>query len=138
MSAPSRPGTQCENFLYGFQGGPPGRSRRRHGAHAYAPAGAPATAALTPGGWRESIRLAGRYQPTAVSRSSTAGVSMLPLRNCPGQVKPVKVFCGRRATAPVELRGARTREDDLDWILPCQGDGSDRKHGREWPGRFGT
>ncbi len=45
---------RCENFLYGFQGGPPGRSRRRHGALAFAPADAPATAAPTPVGWRES------------------------------------------------------------------------------------
>src|SRR6185437_4439532 len=46
----------CENFLYGFQGGPPGRSHRRHGAHASAPAAAPATAAPTPVGWRERTR----------------------------------------------------------------------------------
>jgi len=36
-----------------LQGGPPGRPRRRLGAHASAPAGAPATAAPTPVGWRE-------------------------------------------------------------------------------------
>ena len=45
--------SRCEKFLYGFQGGPPGRSRRRHGAHAVAPAGAPTTAAPTPVGWRD-------------------------------------------------------------------------------------
>jgi len=37
----------CENFLYGFKAAPRGRSRRRLGAHAFAPAGAPATAALS-------------------------------------------------------------------------------------------
>jgi len=42
-----------------FQGGPPGRSRRRLGAHAFAPAGAPATAAPTPVGWREKRKTPG-------------------------------------------------------------------------------
>src|SRR5271166_1637260 len=45
--------TPCENFLYGIQGGPPGRSHRQLGAHAYAPA----TAAPTPVGWRENAQI---------------------------------------------------------------------------------
>jgi hypothetical protein len=53
MCAPQRAqfcaAVRCENFLYGFQGGPSGRMRRRVGALAYALA----TAAPTPGGWRE-------------------------------------------------------------------------------------
>ncbi len=43
----------CENFLYGYPAAPRGRSRRQHGAHAAALAGALATAAPTPVGWRE-------------------------------------------------------------------------------------
>jgi hypothetical protein len=39
-----------------FQGGPPSRPRRRHGALAFAPAGAPATAGPTPVGWRENMK----------------------------------------------------------------------------------
>src|SRR5437870_5037397 len=35
-----------------FQGGPPGRTRRRLGALAFAPAAAPATAGPAPVGWR--------------------------------------------------------------------------------------
>jgi hypothetical protein len=31
----------CENILYGFQGGPTGRPRRRHGALAFAPLALP-------------------------------------------------------------------------------------------------
>lgn len=45
---------------------------------------------------------------------------MLPLRDCPGRSEPVKPVCGRRATAPVKLRGARTREDGLDWTCPAK------------------
>ena len=52
----------CENFLYNLQGGPPGRTRRRHGAHAATPAGAPATAAPTPGSWREKYETLGRHE----------------------------------------------------------------------------
>ena len=47
----------CEDVLYVFKAAPRGRSRRQHGAHATAPAGAPAPAAPTPVGWRESQRL---------------------------------------------------------------------------------
>ena len=43
----------CENFLYGFKAAPRGRTRRRHGAHASASAGARTPAAPTPVGWRE-------------------------------------------------------------------------------------
>jgi hypothetical protein len=37
-----------------------------------------------------------------------------------GRSEPVKAVCDRRATAPVELPGERTREDDLDWIRPAK------------------
>jgi len=45
------------SFLYGFKAAPRGRSRRRLGALACAPAGAPATAAPTPVGWRGAVSL---------------------------------------------------------------------------------
>ena len=38
-----------------------GRSRRRLGALAFAPAGAPATSAPTPGGWRERAGICGPH-----------------------------------------------------------------------------
>jgi hypothetical protein len=37
-----------------------------------------------------------------------------------GRSEPVKAVCDRRATAPVELPGERTREDDLDRTRPDQ------------------
>ena len=37
-----------------------------------------------------------------------------------GRSEPVKVVCDRRTTAPVELPGERTREDDLDRTCPDQ------------------
>ncbi len=46
----------CEDFLYGFKAAPRGRSRRRHGALAFAPAGAPAPAAPTLGRLARKIR----------------------------------------------------------------------------------
>jgi hypothetical protein len=92
-----------------------GRSRRRHGAHAYAPAGAPASAAPTPGGWREKHEAVG---PLSTDRSfqefSGGGCPCSRCGIVQGRSEPVKAVCGRRATAPVELRGARTREDGLD------------------------
>ena len=43
----------CENFLYRFKAAPRGRSRRRLGAQAVAPATAPRRPAKQPVGWRE-------------------------------------------------------------------------------------
>jgi hypothetical protein len=71
------------------QGGPPGRSHRRHGAHASAPAGAPATAAPTPVGWRENMRP--RVWPPDIEQStgfiSAAGRPCSRCRDCPGPVR---------------------------------------------------
>jgi hypothetical protein len=92
------------------------RRRRRHGAHASAPAGAPATAGPTPVGWRESIR----FGPLDVRQVSSArwGVPAPAAGIVRGRAEPVKAFCARRATAPVELPGERTREYGLDRTCP--------------------
>jgi hypothetical protein len=37
-----------------------------------------------------------------------------------GRAEPVKAVCDRRTTAPVDLPGERTREDDLDRTCPDQ------------------
>src|SRR5271166_7016642 len=85
-----------------FQGGPPDRSRRRLGALACAPAGAPATAAPTPVGWREKHpKLLGRHK----RHVSQYRLILLPLRHYPGRAEPVKAVCNRRATASVKLPG---------------------------------
>jgi hypothetical protein len=73
----------CADFLYGFKAAPRGRSRRRRGALAFAPAGAPATAAPTPGGWRERRETLGPSLTDSSYRELGRGVPMLPLRNCP-------------------------------------------------------
>ena len=56
----ARPPTGCNELSVRLQGGPAGRSRRRHGAHAGAPANAPTPAAPTPVGWRERRKTLGR------------------------------------------------------------------------------
>ena len=99
-----------------FQGGPPGRSRRRLGVLAYAPAKAPAPAGPAPVGWRER-RNSGRS--TRSKFHSSARVR--PCSRCRivrGRPEPVKAVCDRRATAPVKLPGERTREDSLDRTCP--------------------
>jgi hypothetical protein len=50
-----------ENFLYGFKAAWRGRSRRRLGGLAVAPAAAPAPAGQTPVGWREEISQGAAY-----------------------------------------------------------------------------
>ena len=61
-----RPPTRCrENFLYVFSRRPDGppRPANRPSALAFAPAGAPATAAPTPVGWRENAKISqGRHE----------------------------------------------------------------------------
>lgn len=105
----------CEKFLYVFKAARPGRSRRRLGGLASAPAGAPAVAGLTPVGWREGAEAG----PPKRRRSSPGpqfgwARSWLPLRHCPGRAEPVKSACGvgyadlRLLTEPVRSPGVRS------------------------------
>jgi len=65
-------------------------SRRRPGAHASAPAGAPATAAPTPVGWRE--KHGGRASWPTASFICAGGRPCSRCRDCPG---PVRTCQGR-------------------------------------------
>ena len=105
--------SRCEKFLYGFQGGPPGRSRRRHGAPGlrsrwrsrYGRANAGRLARKAGGTGRltySKFHLCRRGVP-----APAAGIVR-------GRSEPVKAVCDRRTTASVELLGERTREDGLD------------------------
>ena len=80
----------CENFLYGLQGGPPGRSRRRHGALAFAPADAPRYGGANAGGWRE-MRRDGPLDIQQVSSVQVRGPCSR-CRDCPG---PIRTCQGR-------------------------------------------
>jgi len=79
----------CEKFLYGFQGGPPGRTRRRLGVQAYAHAAASAPAGPAPVGWRERQNTG---RSTRSKLHCARGSSPLPLPDCPG---PVRTCQGR-------------------------------------------
>jgi hypothetical protein len=68
------PDRLCENFLYRFKAAPQGRSRRRLGGLAYAPADAFASAGLTPVGWRETTN----SRPPWVTRSSRCAGGFAP------------------------------------------------------------
>jgi hypothetical protein len=117
---PTLPTPACEPLSVRFQGGPPGRSRRRRGAHAYAPADAPAAAAPNAG------RLARKHETLGPPfgynsyRDSAAGCPCPRCGIVQGRAEPVKAVCGRRTTAPVNLPGERTREDDLDRTCPAK------------------
>jgi len=100
----------CENFLYGFQGGPP--------------AARAADSARSPS---LPLALPLRRRRSAGAKSMKPGrliYSKFPLcrRGVPapaagivrGRSEPVKAVCGCRTTAPVELPGERAREDGLD------------------------
>ena len=90
-----------------FQGGPPGRPRRRHGAHASAPADAPATAAPTPVGWRGKRRPLGPHS-TRKSRGrggfdkGTLAMAHIGLMRA-GQSQPDRQ-ASLRAIAPCQIR----------------------------------
>jgi hypothetical protein len=84
-------GRVCENFLYYFKAAPRGRSRRRLGALAYAPADAPAPAGPAPVGWRGKEELPGRLWVTRISR---VRAGLLPVRHCPRRPEPVKSAYG--------------------------------------------
>jgi hypothetical protein len=75
----------CADFLYGFKAAPRGRTRRRHGAHASAPAGAPAPAAPTPGGWREKHDTRAASHPASFIRAGRASLLPLPELSETGQ-----------------------------------------------------
>src|ERR1700729_2969307 len=91
---------------------PPPRRPGRRSRWRAAPAGP------TPGGWREK-REAGPLDIQQVSSAQT-GVPAPAAGIVRGRSEPVKAVCARRATAPVELPGERTREDDLDRTCPDQ------------------
>jgi hypothetical protein len=102
-----------------FQGGPPGRTRRRHGGLVRHSAGAPCRTGPTPVGWREEQE-AGPLNRQQVSAMRARGVPAPAAGIVRGRSEPVKAVCDRRATAPVELPGERTHEDDLDRTCPDQ------------------
>jgi hypothetical protein len=54
------------------------------------------------------------------SKGSAAGCPCSRCGIVQGRSGPVKAVCDRRATAPVELPGKRTREDGLDRTCPDQ------------------
>jgi len=113
------------------QGGPPGRSRRRHGALAYAPAGALAPAAPTPVVWREK-RERGPLNIQQVSSAPT-GTSLLPLPGLSGtdqNLSRPSVTAGQphSSSCAVDVR-AKTALTNL----PGPGGGSYRKQGHTWP-----
>jgi hypothetical protein len=116
-----------------FQGGPPGRSRRRLGALAFAPAGAPATAAPTPVGWREKHEKPGRLTYSKF-HACWRGVPAPAAGIVRVRSEPVKPICDRRATAPVKLHGECTREDGLDRTCPDLELAAIGRQGHEWPG----
>ncbi len=51
-----------------------------------------------------------------------------------GWTEPVKAVCDRRATAPVELPGERTREDGLDRTCPAKEMAAIGSRTHAWPG----
>jgi len=69
-NSPTAAKMRVRNFCMSFQGGPPGRSRRRHDALAFAPPSSPATAAPTPVGWREAE---GSFGPLSSKRHQSRG-----------------------------------------------------------------
>jgi hypothetical protein len=88
-----------------YQGGPPGRTRRRHGGHARPSAGAPGRTGPTPVGWREDLRSMGPPSRTrvliaqAVDRTkpelAAIGSRCAPESvYCPARPGPVKSACG--------------------------------------------
>ena len=77
--------SRWEKFLYGFQGGPTGRSRRRLGAQAVTHAATPATAGPTPVGWREKTWDPGRLTYSEFHLCRWASLLPLPRLSGAGQ-----------------------------------------------------
>ena len=108
----------CENFLYGFKA-----ARRAARAAATAPwPSLPLALPLRPGQRRSAG--AKSMKPGRLTYSKfhlcTRGVPAPAAGIVRGRSEPVKAVCDRRATAPVELPGERTREDGLDRTCPDQ------------------
>ena len=87
-----------------FKAAPWGRSRRRHGAQAVAPAGAPAPAGPTPVGWRERSKNSGRlstgkFQGRAGFDKGTLAMAQIGLLR-PGQ-KPARSLDQRTGHRPL-------------------------------------
>jgi hypothetical protein len=104
----------CEKFLYVFKA-----ARRAARAAATArtpplPPTLPRRRAPTPVGWRERRETFG---PPLTDRHHRDPAAECPCSRCgivQGRSEPVKAVYGRGTTAPVELPGGGTREDDLD------------------------
>src|ERR1022692_728351 len=112
------PGMPCENFLHGFKAPPRG------------PARAPATApkpSLTlplprrPGQRRSAGATSVEPGPLDLQQASSVAGEGVPAPAAGivrGRSEPVNAVSDRRATASVELPGARTREGGLGRTLP--------------------
>jgi hypothetical protein len=109
----------CENFLYRFKAAPQGRSRRRHGGQASAPADAPAPARLNAGRLARKVfsRSGPQLKPQEGHRGrggfdkGTLAAALIGLLRA-GQ-KPARSAnkrTGRRplSNPPLRLRGAAT------------------------------
>jgi hypothetical protein len=115
----------CENFLYVFKAA-------RRAARAAATARSPSLPLALPLRRRQR-RSSGAKVPgcraaierTAVTGSSAAGCPCSRCEIVRGRAEPVKSAYG---VGSADLR--------LLTDLPAQGSGSDRDHGREWPGRL--
>jgi hypothetical protein len=108
----------CENFLYVFKAA-------RRAARAAATAPRPSLSLTLHSGRANAGRLARKRETRAADdlREFQRLGCGYPCSLCgivQGRSEPVKAVCDRRTTAPVEVRGQRTREDDLDGTRPDQ------------------